>query len=217
MYTCCNVEEIILSGSAGDGAVMTRWVVLAVTLCIVYFMVPAAYSMDVTVQWNPNPEKGVGYKLHYGINIGGPYHNSLDVGSVTSATVRGLDPEFRWCFVATAYFLAKRSLESRPSNEVCLALKPGVDPDNDGIATAREYRIRTKPNNPDSDGDSFNDGLEVSASTNPLDSSSTPYVPAVPALGAFGVVVLVGLMLCVPYLAVKTRRAGKYFTSDPES
>jgi hypothetical protein len=42
-------------------------------------------------------------------------------------------------------------------------------------------------------------------------------VPAVPALDAFGVVVLVGLMLCVPYLAVKERRAGKYFRSDPES
>lgn len=44
----------------------------------------------------------------------------------------------------------------------------GRDDDNDGLANNLEIAIGTDPNNPDTDGDSFNDGTEVLGGHNPL-------------------------------------------------
>ena len=48
-----------------------------------------------------------------------------------------------------------------------------ADADNDGLTLDQETSLGTNPFNPDSDGDSQNDGLEVNAGTNPLSGSSS--------------------------------------------
>ena len=49
------------------------------------------------------------------------------------------------------------------------------DPDGDGLTNYRELVVhRTNPNNPDSDGDGFNDGLEVANNTDPNDPGDLP-------------------------------------------
>jgi len=49
------------------------------------------------------------------------------------------------------------------------------DPDQDGLSTYRELVLhRTDPNDPDSDGDGFNDGLEISENSDPTDPQSYP-------------------------------------------
>jgi hypothetical protein len=69
----------------------------------------------------------------------------------------------------------------------------GTDTDSDGLDALAEAALGTDPNNPDSDGDGFADGAEVSSYTNPLDSNSNAAIPgssSSPALG--GVAGLVG-------------------------
>ncbi|MBE2223801.1 MAG: protein kinase [Anaerolineae bacterium] len=46
---------------------------------------------------------------------------------------------------------------------------PAADNDKDGIANTDEIALGTDPDNPDSDGDGFNDGKEQQQGTNPLD------------------------------------------------
>ena len=48
------------------------------------------------------------------------------------------------------------------------------DLDGDGLSNLAEYLVQTNPNIADSDSDSVSDGDEVSAGSNPSDSSSTP-------------------------------------------
>ncbi|MCH7226100.1 hypothetical protein [Haloferula sp. A504] len=48
---------------------------------------------------------------------------------------------------------------TRPASAT--ALKPGDDPDDDGLDNLGEYLHGTDPNNPDSDGDQLEDGAEV--------------------------------------------------------
>ena len=57
------------------------------------------------------------------------------------------------------------------------------DPDQDGLNTYRELIFpRTDPNDPDSDGDGWNDGDEVSLGYSPISAQSTP--PSTPAFSA---------------------------------
>lgn len=52
---------------------------------------------------------------------------------------------------------------------------PALDSDSDGIPDAVEVTLSTLPDNPDTDGDNFNDGREFAAGTNPTDPLSMPY------------------------------------------
>ena len=65
-----------------------------------------------------------GYRVYYGTTQGGPYFqspgNGVDVGNVTTFTVRELTSGTRYFFVATAYATngASATNESTFSNEV---------------------------------------------------------------------------------------------------
>lgn len=50
-----------------------------------------------------------------------------------------------------------------------------LDPDQDGLLDDGEFLAGTDPDNPDSDGDGFSDGLEVSQYTDPLSDLDHPY------------------------------------------
>jgi len=51
-----------------------------------------------------------------------------------------------------------------------------IDTDNDGLPDKLEEALKTDPNNPDSDGDSYLDGNEVLADYNPLGNGKLPIV-----------------------------------------
>jgi hypothetical protein len=50
-----------------------------------------------------------------------------------------------------------------------------LDPDLDGLLTWQEYGSGTIPTNSNTDGDQFNDGVEVSAGADPLSDDSVAY------------------------------------------
>ena len=54
------------------------------------------------------------------------------------------------------------------------------DPDHDELSNLREYRLRTDPQQSDSDGDGYEDRLEVQAGTDPRDAASHPSTPPPP-------------------------------------
>jgi hypothetical protein len=63
-----------------------------------------------------------------------------------------------------------------------LALTPGLDSDNDGLSNLDEVNIHgTDPTINDTDGDSYNDGTEITNATNPLLPDTPPLPPGVPA------------------------------------
>lgn len=53
-------------------------------------------------------------------------------------------------------------------------LRGSLDSDNDGLTSAQEAQYGTDPNNPDTDGDGFKDGDEVSAGYNPKGAGRLP-------------------------------------------
>ena len=68
-----------------------------------------------------------------------------------------------------------------------------LDPDDDGDGLLDEVETDTgvfvsgsdtgtNPNDPDTDGDGFDDGVEVTAGTDPNDPGSFPGPPSIPAL-----------------------------------
>lgn len=59
------------------------------------------------------------------------------------------------------------------------------DSDVDGITDEAETNVyRTDPNNHDTDGDGFDDGYEITNTTNPLDTNDAPFKTAVDVQGA---------------------------------
>lgn len=69
-----------------------------------------------------------------------------------------------------------------------------LDNDNDQLTNLQEYNNSTNPNNADTDDDGFNDGLEISMGTNPLDKLSYPEydedIPFLPPWAMIGLLVL---------------------------
>ena len=63
------------------------------------------------------------------------------------------------------------------SLSACLTadVKVDIDEDEDGLTLVQEEEIGTDPNNPDSDGDGFDDGNEQASGTDPLDENAHPY------------------------------------------
>lgn len=54
------------------------------------------------------------------------------------------------------------------------------DDDGDGLMTDVEEQIGTDPDNPDSDGDGYEDGAEHDDHTDPLDADDHPYLAGWP-------------------------------------
>jgi hypothetical protein len=78
-----------------------------------------------------------------------------------------------------------------------------ADLDDDGLTNLEEYKQRTDPNNPDTDGDGMPDGQEVKSGTDP---NLAEWVPG-PALSIVGLALLcVALLGIVGYRLLSTRR-----------
>ena len=59
------------------------------------------------------------------------------------------------------------------TNQVRAMWEQGVDPDQDGLSNAEEYKHGTNPTNSDSDADGMLDGIEVKNGLNPLTADAT--------------------------------------------
>ncbi|RLB74276.1 MAG: hypothetical protein DRH03_01590 [Deltaproteobacteria bacterium] len=71
---------------------------------------------DVTLEWDPSQEESVtGYRLYYG-NASGKYLPPIDVGNVTTYTIKDLNVKQNWFFAVKAY--DEESHSSNYSNEV---------------------------------------------------------------------------------------------------
>ena len=95
---------------------------------------------------------------------------------------------------------------------------PTADEDNDLLSNIDEYKYGTDPNNPDSDIDGVDDGVEVEKGTDPLDSSSYPDEGKKPsgddssAGVIIAVIVIILIIVIVLFLVVfkpKKKRQGK--------
>ncbi len=92
--------------------------------------------------------------------------------------------------------------------EVTYGTNPNIndsteDPDEDGLTNIEEFNYNTLPLNNDTDGDSYLDGEEIEAGTDPLNSSSfpiigKPYLGLIIGLaGGFGVVAGIGTYILI--------------------
>lgn len=93
---------------------------------ILAFSATFAYSVEVTLAWDPNTEPDLaGYKIYYKTGSSGPPYNgtgategdsSIDVGNLTEFTLHGLTDCVTYFFVVTAYNTG--GLESNYSEEL---------------------------------------------------------------------------------------------------
>ncbi len=65
------------------------------------------------------------------------------------------------------------------------------DADFDGLSNLQEYQHNTRPNNPDTDGDTARDGDEILAGTDPLDPNSFPAVQNIPSSSKWSISLLI--------------------------
>lgn len=72
-------------------------------------------------------------------------------------------------FIAASFQKKQEAAKALPE-----AIAPITDADMDGLSADEEAAIGTDPQNPDTDGDGFFDGEEVTQNTNPLDKTSFP-------------------------------------------
>lgn len=100
-----------------------------------------------------------------------------------------------------------------------------ADSDNDNITDGDEYDYwgtdwdtdfdgdaATYPNNlldPDSDGDGFIDGTEVTAGTDPADPNSIPQLVSVPIFGSFGFLITIFTLL---FIGIRKKTGSSFFT-----
>jgi hypothetical protein len=92
---------------------------------LIFVIATPLLGNEATVSWNPHPESRVtGYKIYYG-KASRTYTSSVDVGSVTQYTLRGLESG-TWYFAVTAY--TPGGLESGYSREVSKSIQEDVRP-----------------------------------------------------------------------------------------
>ncbi len=79
------------------------------------------------------------------------------------------------------------------------------DGDVDGLTDLEEYQYNTYPDDEDSDDDTWNDGDEVAAGTDPLDENDYPGA-SIPTLSEWGMIVLSLLLLSAGMVMIKRRQ-----------
>jgi hypothetical protein len=95
------------------------------SVLLIFVIATPLLGNEATVSWNPHPESRVtGYKIYYG-KASRTYTSSVDVGSVTQYTLRGLESG-TWYFAVTAY--TPGGLESGYSREVSKSIQEDVRP-----------------------------------------------------------------------------------------
>jgi hypothetical protein len=97
-----------------------------------------AMATDVSLAWNPNPAPDLsGYKLYYG-TVSHSYGTSVNVGNVTTYTVKGLGSG-NYYFALTAFDGSGK--ESSFSNEVSTASSSSLcDVNGDGASNALDLQ-----------------------------------------------------------------------------
>jgi hypothetical protein len=104
---------------AGKGTL--RFLVLALTFFLVFFIIPAfpiqnIHAAEITLAWDRNSEPDIaGYRVYYG-RESRSYTNVVDVGNYTSCVIADLEDGKAYYFAATAY--NTDGYESGYSNEV---------------------------------------------------------------------------------------------------
>lgn len=85
-------------------------------ISLLFFLPSACFAVDVTLEWNPNPEPDIiGYRIYYASFPGGSLQQ-MDTGKQTRAVLSGLPSGKNWIAVATARNAF--GLESAPSDLV---------------------------------------------------------------------------------------------------
>lgn len=87
----------------------------------------------------------------------------------------------------------------------------GLDPDKDNLSNLEEFNNNTNPNNPDTDGDNFNDGTEVTKGTDPNNASSHPTVPKqnVPTLSEWSMIIFAILLVLLGIFGIRQYKFDK--------
>ncbi len=110
-------------------AIQKRCMMRKIVLLMVLLAAPA-YALDVqlTFEWDPNPEPFLGgYRLYWAETSGGPYTLAKSVGKVTTTTFDiDIYPGETFYFVLTAFgdSTCPAPCESGYSNEVFFSLPP---------------------------------------------------------------------------------------------
>jgi hypothetical protein len=85
------------------GPTVLKTLVTALVVLAFFIMPVLAYSIEVTLAWDPNEEPDLdGYKIYYGTSSRN-YSNTVDVGNTTQYTISGLNDGVTYYFAATAY------------------------------------------------------------------------------------------------------------------
>jgi uncharacterized protein (TIGR02597 family) len=158
---------------------MNRFVCLGLSLwTALAFAKPNANAFGVTLAWDPNSEPDIaGYRIYYGV-LGLSFHR-IDVGNVTSYSIKTLTHGFSYRFHVTAY--NTQGLESVPSPEVQYIAPSlpilAMDSDGDGLSDTFELShgfdmFDPSDGSADVDGDGLSNRDEYIAGTDPQQSSS---------------------------------------------
>ena len=85
--------------------------IIAALYCLAYIV----FADSVTLEWDPNPETGISYRVSYGL-AAGQHVTDLPLTSATEATAPDLVPGTTYYFIVRA--VNAKGLMSPPSNEV---------------------------------------------------------------------------------------------------
>ncbi len=98
---------------------------LLLILILVTAWAPPLRAGEVTLEWDPSPSTGVtGYRIYYG-TAPHEYKQTIEVGLVTSHTLKELDDGVTYYFAVTAF---NADSESEFSNEVSTTIRDTTPP-----------------------------------------------------------------------------------------